>query len=168
MIERTGSFLLVLVVAPCVSRYWLCLCTVFCCAVSSTWSWPRCSSPLVCSSSVPISLCGSGRLFLRAAETRFPGRVTDAREHRLPIYRLFVIVTGVVIALVLWLVLERTTLGSMVRAGVDDEEMVRGWDQYCPNSSPRSSRWGFLAALSGVIGGPLWGPILGPTSRCCC
>ena len=43
-----------------------------------------------------------------------------------PIYRLFVIVTGVVIALVLWLVLERTTLGSMVRAGVDDEEMVRG------------------------------------------
>lgn len=43
-----------------------------------------------------------------------------------PIYRLFIIAVAVVVGLVLWLVLERTRLGAMIRATVDDPEMARG------------------------------------------
>lgn len=75
-----------------------------------------------------------------------------------PVYRIFVIVTGMVIALLFWLVLERTTLGSLVRAGVDDEEMVRGLGINTPRLFTVVFAFGaFLAALSGVIGGPLVG-----------
>jgi branched-chain amino acid transport system permease protein len=75
-----------------------------------------------------------------------------------PAYRIFVIATGVVMALLCWLVLERTTLGSMVRAGVDDEEMVRGLGINTPRLFTTVFALGaFLAALSGVIGGPFVG-----------
>jgi branched-chain amino acid transport system permease protein len=42
-----------------------------------------------------------------------------------PIYRLAVILLAVVVAIVLWLMLDRTRLGAMIRAGVDDQEMAR-------------------------------------------
>ncbi|HXQ54170.1 MAG TPA: branched-chain amino acid ABC transporter permease [Stellaceae bacterium] len=42
-----------------------------------------------------------------------------------PIYRLAVIVIAVVVAVALWLLLERTRLGAMIRAGVDDPDMAR-------------------------------------------
>src|SRR5216683_102423 len=41
-----------------------------------------------------------------------------------PAYRLFVIALGLVVALLLWLGLERTRLGAVVRAGVDDRVMA--------------------------------------------
>lgn len=41
-----------------------------------------------------------------------------------PIYRLFIIGLGLAVALLLYLGLERTRLGAMVRAGVDDREMA--------------------------------------------
>jgi branched-chain amino acid transport system permease protein len=41
-----------------------------------------------------------------------------------PAYRLFVIALGLAVALVLWLGLERTRLGAVVRAGVDDRVMA--------------------------------------------
>jgi branched-chain amino acid transport system permease protein len=43
-----------------------------------------------------------------------------------PVYRVFIIGVAVVIALMLWLVLERTRIGAMMRATVDDPEMARG------------------------------------------
>jgi branched-chain amino acid transport system permease protein len=42
-----------------------------------------------------------------------------------PLYRLAVIVIAVVFAIALWLMLERTRLGAMIRAGVDDPQMAR-------------------------------------------
>jgi len=42
-----------------------------------------------------------------------------------PIYRLAVILIAIVVALALWLLLERTRLGAMIRAGVDDPQMAR-------------------------------------------
>ena len=42
-----------------------------------------------------------------------------------PIYRLAVILLAVVVAIVLWLMLDRTRLGAIIRAGVDDPEMAR-------------------------------------------
>ena len=44
--------------------------------------------------------------------------------HLYPSYRLFVIALGLVVALALWLGLERTRLGAVVRAGVDDRVMA--------------------------------------------
>ena len=43
-----------------------------------------------------------------------------------PVYRIFIIAVAVVVAVVLWLVLERTRIGAMMRATVDDPEMARG------------------------------------------
>ena len=42
-----------------------------------------------------------------------------------PLYRLAIIVVAVVVAVGLWLLLERTRLGAMIRAGVDDPDMAR-------------------------------------------
>jgi branched-chain amino acid transport system permease protein len=42
-----------------------------------------------------------------------------------PIYRLFVIIIACVFAAALWLLLERTRLGAMIRAAVDDPQMAR-------------------------------------------
>lgn len=42
-----------------------------------------------------------------------------------PAYRLFIIALGLAVALLVWLVLERTVVGAVVRAGVDNREMVR-------------------------------------------
>src|SRR5437867_11204390 len=41
-----------------------------------------------------------------------------------PVYRLFVIALGVALAVVLTFVHRRTTLGALIRAGVDDAEML--------------------------------------------
>jgi branched-chain amino acid transport system permease protein len=42
-----------------------------------------------------------------------------------PTYRLVIVVIALVIAAALWLMLERTRLGAMIRAGVDDVAMAR-------------------------------------------
>jgi branched-chain amino acid transport system permease protein len=42
-----------------------------------------------------------------------------------PAYRLAIILIAVVIAVALWLLLERTRVGAMIRAGVDDPDMAR-------------------------------------------
>jgi branched-chain amino acid transport system permease protein len=42
-----------------------------------------------------------------------------------PIYRLAIILIAAVFAFLLWLMLERTRLGAMIRAGVDDPAMAR-------------------------------------------
>ena len=43
-----------------------------------------------------------------------------------PVYRVFIVGVAILVALVLWLVLEKTRLGAMMRATVDDPEMARG------------------------------------------
>src|ERR1700685_60072 len=42
-----------------------------------------------------------------------------------PLYRMAVLAIAAVFAIVLWLMLERTRLGAMIRAGVDDPQMAR-------------------------------------------
>src|SRR5207237_1633644 len=43
-----------------------------------------------------------------------------------PTYRLIVLLIALVAAVALYLLMERTRLGAMIRAGVDDMEMARG------------------------------------------
>jgi len=45
-----------------------------------------------------------------------------------PIYRLSLIGVGVALALFLWLLIERTRIGAIIRAGVADAEMVSALD----------------------------------------
>jgi branched-chain amino acid transport system permease protein len=68
------------------------------------WLWPR--SVLVISK--PAWLTGSLTFF----------------DLTFPIYRIMLIVVGLLIAALLWYFQEKTRVGAMVRAGVDDREMV--------------------------------------------
>jgi branched-chain amino acid transport system permease protein len=72
-------------------------------------------------------------------------------------YRLFLIGFGFAIALLLWLFLERSRLGAMVRAGVDDAAMAAGLGGNIPLLFTCIFGAGVaLAALGGVAG-----PVLG-------
>jgi branched-subunit amino acid ABC-type transport system permease component len=73
-----------------------------------------------------------------------------------PSYRLFVIVFGLVMAVALWLVIERTRLGAIVRAGVFDAEMSAGMGINVDLVFTGVFAGGAaLAGLSGVIAGPI-------------
>ncbi|HEX3972210.1 MAG TPA: branched-chain amino acid ABC transporter permease [Stellaceae bacterium] len=75
-----------------------------------------------------------------------------------PLYRLFLIGWGLATALFLWAFLERTKIGAVVRAGMDDEEMVRGLGINMPLVFTAIFALGAaLAAIGGVLGGPLLG-----------
>lgn len=75
-----------------------------------------------------------------------------------PKYRLFVIGVGIVLAIGLWLFLERTRLGALIRAGVDDEEMARGMGINVRQLFLGVFAVGaFLAGFAGAMGGPLIG-----------
>jgi len=73
-----------------------------------------------------------------------------------PTYRLVVVGISCVIALVLYLLMERTRLGAMIRAGVDDMQMARAV------GIPASMLFtvvfclgALLAGLGGTVGGPM-------------
>lgn len=75
-----------------------------------------------------------------------------------PSYRLFVVGTGLVIALLLYFFLEKTKVGAMVRAGVDDQEMARAVGINVPWIFTGVFALGVsLSALAGVMGGPIIG-----------
>ena len=79
-----------------------------------------------------------------------------------PIYRLFLIALGTVLALILWLVLERSRLGAMVRAGVDDSAMAAGLGGNIPALFTGVFSGGVaLAGLGGVVAGPILGVYAG-------
>lgn len=94
---------------------------------------------------IPLATPESLRGVLRAGTVVFPK------------YRLAVVVMAVVVAAVMWYLLERTRLGATIRAGVDDPEIARV-------IGIRVSRlftavFSFGSALAG-FGGVLSGPIL--------
>jgi branched-chain amino acid transport system permease protein len=68
------------------------------------------------------------------------------------------ITVGLAVALSLWLLIEKTRTGSIIRAGVDDKEMVNamGINIYIYFSAI-FALGAFLAAFGGVIGGPILG-----------
>jgi branched-subunit amino acid ABC-type transport system permease component len=73
-----------------------------------------------------------------------------------PSYRLFVIALGLLMALALWLLIERTRLGSIIRAGVYDAEMAAGLGIDIQRVFTGVFAFGAaLAGLSGVIAGPI-------------
>ena len=94
---------------------------------------------------IPLATPDSLRGVLRAGTVVFPK------------YRLAVVVMAVIVAAVMWYLLERTRLGATIRAGVDDPDIARV-------IGIRVSRlftavFSFGSALAG-FGGVLSGPIL--------
>jgi branched-chain amino acid transport system permease protein len=76
----------------------------------------------------------------------------------LPVYRIFMIATAFAIGFGLWLAMEKTRVGAVVRAAVDDAEMARGVGIDTSRVSMFIFALGaFLAALGGVIGGAFLG-----------
>lgn len=80
-----------------------------------------------------------------------------------PLYRIFVVALTTLLALALWLLLERTRFGAMLRAGSEDADMVSclGINVYRLFSLTFAGA-AVLAALAGVLSGPMRG--LNPTS----
>ncbi len=73
-----------------------------------------------------------------------------------PSYRLFMIVFGLVMAVALWLLIERTRLGAVIRAGVFDAEMAAGMGVNIDLVFTGVFAFGAaLGGLSGVIAGPI-------------
>lgn len=75
-----------------------------------------------------------------------------------PIYRLFLIGVAVVLALTLWLLIDRTQLGALVRASVDDEEIARSIGIDVDRLATMLFAFtGFLVGMGGAFGAPLLG-----------
>ena len=82
--------------------------------------------------------------------------VTAVGSFAFPTYRLAISLVAVAFAVALWLLMDRTRLGAMIRAGVDDPDMARV-------AGIRVSRLftivfclgAWLAGFAGVIGGPI-------------
>jgi branched-chain amino acid transport system permease protein len=72
---------------------------------------------------------------------------------RFPKYRIFIMAVAAVIGATLWLALDRTRVGAMIRAAVDDAEMAQGVGIRVPTISLGVFALGaLLAALGGGIG----------------
>lgn len=75
-----------------------------------------------------------------------------------PTYRLFIIGFGLTVAALLWWLQDGTRIGAMVRASVDDEEVARALGiNVSLLFSLIFALGAFLAALGGVMGGPIVG-----------
>jgi branched-chain amino acid transport system permease protein len=75
-----------------------------------------------------------------------------------PVYRLFLIVVGTVVGVALWLLQERTKIGAMVRAAIDDAEIARATGI---NVSLLSTLVFGVGAALAALGGIMAGPVLG-------
>lgn len=75
-----------------------------------------------------------------------------------PRYRLFVIGFGLLAALALWLLIERTRWGAVIRAGQSNRTMVRNLGIDIGRVFAHTFAFGCgLAALAGVVAGPIVG-----------
>ena len=73
-----------------------------------------------------------------------------------PSYRLFVIAFGLVMAVLLWVLIEKSRLGAIIRAGVFDAEMTAGMGINTDRLFTGVFALGAaLGGLSGVIAGPI-------------
>ncbi|HSE94677.1 MAG TPA: branched-chain amino acid ABC transporter permease [Methylomirabilota bacterium] len=96
-----------------------------------------------------------GRIRSIPAPTLFEGSV-QIGPATIPTYRLFVIGFGLVVALGLWLLIERTRLGAIIRAGVFDAEMTAGMGINIGRVFTGVFAFGAaLGGLSGVVAGPI-------------
>lgn len=79
-----------------------------------------------------------------------------------PTYRLFLVAVALLTGVFLWFFLMKTRMGALVRASVDDEEMVRGMGINVPRLYIFVFAFTtFFAGLAGAIGAPFLGAYQG-------
>lgn len=84
--------------------------------------------------------------------------VVDLMGIRYPAYRLFIIALGLVVMLALYLALERTRLGALVRAGVDDRATAETLGIDIAKVFTLVFAIGtYLAGVAGVVAAPIFG-----------
>jgi branched-chain amino acid transport system permease protein len=97
-----------------------------------------------------------GADFLPIGQPGFLERSVVIHGHYYPAYRLGVIVVGVGIALAMWFLFERTQLGAIVRAAVEDRDMVGALGINVGRVMLAVLALGAaLATFAGVIGAPI-------------
>ena len=75
----------------------------------------------------------------------------------LPTYRLWVIVAGILTCLATWYVIERTKLGSYLRAATENPDLVRAFGINVPRMLMLTYAFGVgLAGLAGVMAAPIY------------
>jgi len=80
----------------------------------------------------------------------------------LPLYRVFVVALGAATGFTIWWFLERSRIGAMVRAGVDDAATAAGIGINVPLLFAAIFALGAaLAAIGGIVAGPILGVYLG-------
>src|SRR5690348_7699024 len=82
----------------------------------------------------------------------------------LPIYRAWVIVASLVICLATWFVIERTNLGSYLRAATENPALVQAFGVNVPRMITLTFGFGVaLAAVAGVMAAPIYqvNPLMG-------
>jgi branched-chain amino acid transport system permease protein len=83
-----------------------------------------------------------------------------------PAYRIFVIFIGCLFAVLLWYMENKTRVGAMIRAGVDDREMLSALGINIKVVFTSIFAVGAaLAGISGVLGGPIMGMYVGIDSE---
>jgi branched-chain amino acid transport system permease protein len=76
----------------------------------------------------------------------------------LPVYRAFLIVVAVALAVALWFLIDRTRIGALVRASIDDAEIAKSIGIDIEQLSVVLFGFaGLLAGLGGALGAPLLG-----------
>jgi branched-chain amino acid transport system permease protein len=82
----------------------------------------------------------------------------------LPIYRAWVIAASLVVCLATWFVIERTKLGSYLRAATENPVLVQAFGVNVPRMVTLTFGFGVaLAALAGVMAAPIYqvNPLMG-------
>jgi branched-chain amino acid transport system permease protein len=92
-----------------------------------------------------------------AAPGEFPQSVDlQLYDVRYPFFRIFVLLTALAVGLALWAVIKRTRFGMIVRAGVDDRQMVSALGINVQLVFAGAFFLGaFLAGVGGVLGGTM-------------
>ncbi|ROO28194.1 branched-chain amino acid ABC transporter permease [Salinisphaera orenii] len=81
-----------------------------------------------------------------------------------PKYRLFAILLSIVVCFATWFVIERTSLGAVLRAGVENPKLVEAFGINVPRMVTLTFGFGVaLAALAGVLAAPIYSvsPLMG-------
>ena len=79
-------------------------------------------------------------------------------SYTFPLYRLALIVIGLIMFLVLWWLVEKTRLGAIVRAGMDDREMTVALGlNYASTCGAVFSLGAFVGGLAGFLATPVIG-----------
>jgi branched-chain amino acid transport system permease protein len=124
----------------------------------------------------PLACCSpSGSLIIQGCSAEFgspacpypiPHRWggTNLGFMYLPNYRAWVIVFSLAVCLATWFVIEKTKLGSYLRAATENPELVRAFGINVPRMITLTYGFGVgLAALAGVMAAPIYtvGPLMG-------